>query len=162
MPTAGTGSGNLVLNGGFTNNTYAWSTLNGANLVVYGPNPNGTSPYGSPGYAATNASQSGGSIYQDIPVSVAANQTICATAELVTVNQVTGGGGVFALWLGGGSGAPDNTNITVTNIPNENKWKQVVSCVTATTARTNLRVQVYPTVGGPTIGVDDVATSTFG
>ncbi|MFD0634452.1 hypothetical protein ACFQ9X_25800 [Catenulispora yoronensis] len=82
--------------------------------------------------------------------------TLCSTAEVVTVGTATGGGADIALFMGGGTTESSDKNVT--SLPNGNQWQQIGTCVTATISHTWFRIQISPIAGGPTIGVDDVDT----
>jgi hypothetical protein len=69
---------------------------------------------------------------------------------------------------GGGSGSIALLNMSsstvidagVTNfggLPNNSQWQQTEVCTPTTGAGNNLRVQIYPSVNGKTIGVDAAA-----
>ena len=104
-------------------------------------------------YGATNTSARGGSIWQDLTVSTAAGDTICASAYVRTQAGATGAAGTLALWLLGG--AP-NENGSTAFAGLGNGWGLVRTCVQATGSHSVLRVQLYPKVNGPTVDIDDL------
>jgi hypothetical protein len=141
----------LSQNGGFNNGTAPWSASGSANFAVH----TGSSSYEGSGYAATNASASGDSIRENKTVSIASGDTYCGSAEVSTAGSGSGGSGQFVIWLLGGSSSESST-MSFSGLPGGGQWTPVQTCVTATTAHTSLRIQFYPTVGGPTINVDAV------
>jgi hypothetical protein len=49
-------------------------------------------------------------------------------------------------------------------LSNGGNWSQLQACVESATSHSNLRIQFYPTVGAPTVDIDDVSavlTITF-
>ncbi|HEX3691186.1 MAG TPA: hypothetical protein VHV28_15910, partial [Solirubrobacteraceae bacterium] len=94
-------------------------------------------------------------IIQDIPLKTVAGQTVCASAELRTEYPATGAAGTFTLWLTGGA-AHESGSATYTGLGNGANWSPVQACVEATGSHTNLRVQLYPKPGAPTVEIDDV------
>jgi hypothetical protein len=114
----------------------------------------GTASYDGSRYVSLASTQSGGSIYQDYNVTVSTGHTYCATAQFVTEGAATGGGGDFRIWLLGGT--LESSARTLTNLPNASNWTPASSCVTATSAHSAVRVEFYPTVNGPAVGMDSV------
>jgi hypothetical protein len=151
------------VNGGFNAaGINGWSLLGSVNFTTYGAGDvAGTNPYEGTKYAATNTG-SGGSFYQDIPETINTGDTYCASAEFVTDGNVTGAGGTLSLYLTGGSGGPDGSNISFNGLPGKNNWTPESTCVTATSARSDVRVQVYPQNNTPTLAVDAIDTQARG
>jgi len=114
----------------------------------------GTNAYEGSAYTSVSATQALGSIYQDISRTISPGDTICANAHVVTEGEATNGGGTFSLFLTGGT--VETSNKSLGNLPNGSHWTPVSTCVTATTAHSAVRVQYYPAVGGPAIGIDAV------
>ena len=148
----------LAVNGGFDDGSGApWKIFPGtrSNYSVYGNSPGAPSAYAGSHFGATNTASAGGGIYEDIPLTTSPGETICGSAEVRTEYPNTGASGRFTLWVTGGapsvSGSSDYSGLS-----NGANWSQVQSCVEAATAHTNLRVQFYPTVGSPTVDLDDV------
>src|SRR5579859_558776 len=57
----------------------------------------------------------------------------------------------------GGSANSDSGSVAYSGLGNgSGGWRQYRTCVEATTARSTLRVQFYPTPGSPTTEIDDV------
>ena len=141
----------LAVNGGFEYGSGPWTPYpnTGSNYVVY---TSSTARSGSH-YAATNTAKAGGGIYEDVPLTTAAGQLICGSAWVRTEGSATGASGSFALWLTGE--APHEAGV-VRYGGLGNGWTQVQTCVEATGAHSNLRVQFYPTPGSPTVEIDDV------
>ena len=74
--------------------------------------------------------------------------------------QETGGRGSFVIWLIGGS-SNESGAANFSNLGNGANWEQVSTCVTATTAHTQVRVQFYPAIGSPTVDVDAVVANDY-
>ena len=145
----------LAANAGFETGGSSWAIYpsTGTNFVVY---PNGaTTAHSGSHFAATNTTADAGSIYQDIALNTSAGQTICGSAWVRSEAPQTGASGTFALFLLN-SNATDSGGATFSGLPNGDHWTQVHDCVEATAAHTVLRVQFYPTPGGPTLEIDDV------
>ena len=121
----------------------------GTNFTTYASGAN-TQAYEGNDYGATNTGTPGGSIYQDIPASISAGQSYCASMEAVTDGTATGGGGVLSLWLLGGGGN-ENSTFSFSNLPGGDSWTPGSTCMTATTSHTSVEVQFYPDVNGPTV-----------
>ncbi len=148
----------LAVNGSFDDGNGApWKIYPGtkSNYTIYGNSPGAPPAYAGSHFAAVNTSSSGGGIIQDIPLKTSAGQTVCGSAEVRTEFGNTGAAGKFALWLSGGS--PTNGGATAySGLGNGTNWTQVQTCVEAAGSHTNLRVQFYPTIGSPTVEMDDV------
>lgn len=142
----------LNANGGFNNGMVRWSATSGTNYVTYSA-AQITAPYEGVSFAATNTAAAGGSIFQDTPRTIGAGDTFCVDAQLVTVGNATGAAGSLALWLLGGN-STEVSSYSYSNLPGGNAWSPVKTCVTANTAHSVIRVQLYPTPGSPTVGVD--------
>ena len=107
-------------------------------------------------FAATNTSADAGSIYQDVALSTSPGQTVCGSAWVRSQVPSTGASGVFALFLLG-STATDSGSGQFSGLAfGDDAWTQVHACVEATGSHTTLRIQFYPTPGGPTVEMDDV------
>jgi hypothetical protein len=145
----------LAADGSFETGGSSWAPFPGTNtdFVVYG---NGaTTAHSGTHFAATNTTSDGGGFYQDIALNTSAGQTVCGSAWVRSEAPATGASGAFALFLLG-SAATDGAGANFSGLPNGDHWTQVQDCVEATGAHTTLRVQFYPTPGGPTVEVDDV------
>jgi surface antigen len=152
---ASSSAGNLAVNGGFETGS-AWTPIGGANIANYSSGQvAGESSRDGQRYEATNASQAGGGIYQDVPLSTVPGETICGSAWVRTQSPQTGASGSFVLWLLGGS-YNDSGTVSFSNLGNHGNWTQVQTCVESTIAHTTLRIQFYPSTGAPTLEVDDV------
>jgi len=136
-----------IRNGGFNNGTSYWTRTGSANMVAYGP----SGVYEGDGYGATNAAAAGDSIRQDVALNTTAGHSYCVNAQLRTMGGGSGGSGSLVIWLLG-STASENSSKAFSNLPGD--WTPMDACVTATSSHTTLRVQIYPTAGGPTLGVD--------
>ncbi len=144
----------LSANGGFNSGMNYWNAQPGTNYVAYASADNtGTNPYEGYRFGATNTATAGGSIYQDLLHTVAAGDTFCVSAQLVTVGNTTGAAGALYLYLTG-TNATEQSDATFNGLSGGNSWTPIKTCVTATAAHNNIRVQLYPAVNGPTVGVD--------
>lgn len=148
---------NLVSDGGFNGSAVGWHVTPSTNAVVLNSGDAGVSSFEGSGYMATNASAAGGSLYQDIPTAIATNQTFCASTELTSV-EAAGGGGTFAIWLIGGASTESSIK-DVRNLPSGSDWQLAQVCVMASTPHNSIRVQFYPTVGAPSVGLDDLSVT---
>ena len=68
-----------------------------------------TRPYEGDGFAVTSTSARGGGIYQDISLRVAAGESFCADAEVITAAKRSGASGNMTLWLLGESSNQSST-----------------------------------------------------
>jgi hypothetical protein len=148
----------LAANGGFESGWGPWAALPGTstNYVDYQSGQvAGESARSGSHYGATNTSTTGGGIYQDVPLSAAPGQVVCASAWVRTQAPATGGNGSFVVWLLGGS-YNENGVASFTGLSNGANWRQVQTCVSASTGHSALRIQLYPQPNGPTVDIDDV------
>ena len=148
----------LAVNGSFDDGSGApWKIYPGSksNYTIYGNSPGAPPAYAGSHFAAINTASSGGGLIQDIPLKTSAGQTVCGSAELRTEFGATGASGRFTLWLVGGA-AHESGSTGYSGLGNGTNWTQVQTCVEATGSHTSLRVQFYPTVGSPTVEMDDV------
>ncbi len=144
----------LAVNGGFENGSANWQVWPGSNFTTYQSGVTGNDPYQGSKFAATNTQQSGGGIYQDIPLTVNPGDTFCASSEVVTQGSGGGAGGSFYLFLDGGT--TESGSQSFSNLPGGDNWLPEQMCVTATMAHSSLRVQFYPTPNTPTLLMDAV------
>jgi hypothetical protein len=144
-----------AVNGGFNTLWADWSWWPGTNVAFYPSGQGGSIAYEGNGYFATNSHDPNQSVYQDIPTNIITGDRYCASAEVTSADS-TGAGVTLALWLTGGSGNEAGMQ-TVTSLPGNGNWKLVQACVQATGAHSAIRVQFYPIVGGPTVGIDAVS-----
>jgi hypothetical protein len=107
-------------------------------------------------FAATNTTADAGSIYQDVALNTSVGQTVCGSAWVRSQVPDTSASGTLALFLLG-STATDSGGGQFGGLGFGNDaWTQVHGCVEATGTHTTLRIQLYPTPGGPTVEMDDV------
>ncbi|MFI6401481.1 CHAP domain-containing protein [Streptomyces sp. NPDC050548] len=144
----------LSANGGFNGGTGYWNLATGTSFTTYAAADNvGTNPYEGGRFGATNTNTSGGSIYQDLPRTINAGDTFCAEVEVNTVGNTSGASGMLAIHLTGTNTTETSTD-QFAGLPGGNSWTPVKTCVTATAVHSNVRVQLFPSVGSPTVGVD--------
>ncbi len=145
-----------IQNGGFNNGGQGWTLGAGTQWAGYTAASGLNQPFEGTSFLATNAPVSGGSVYQDIAVPVAAGQQYCFSAEVATQTGSSPASGTFALWLVGNSG-----NEAAAAYPSGlpiNSWTKIGSCITATGPHDYMRIQYYPNplpAGGTTV-IDDV------
>ena len=152
----------LVENGGFNAGTADWEVGSGTNFAVYvNGQVTGTNAYEGNSFGATNAPSEGASVHEDIPMTINSGETYCASAEMVTAGEASGGGASLAIWLIGGS-SNEGSSYVFSNLPGGNSWTPGSTCVTATEPHTDLRIQIYPDYNGPTIAFDAVDTQAKG
>ena len=153
----------LTQNGGFESGPAPWQVGSNSNYVVYANGqiaPNDVAFAGSH-YAATNTSAPGGGFYQDITgQSISPGDTVCGSARVRDQLQETGAQGSFVIWLIGGS-SNESGVANFSNLGNGANWQPVSTCVTASTAHTQVRVQFFPTPGTPTLDVDAVVANDY-
>ncbi len=148
----------LAVNGGFTNGTANWTAYGNTYFLTSNTtDAAGTSPYeGSMPFAVTQTVSSGGSIYQYIPMTITAGNTYCMSAEVTTDGTGSGAGGSMVMFLNG-TNPQESAQANFSNLPGNNVWTPVQTCMTATSSHTGITVQFYPTVGPPTAPFLDVA-----
>jgi hypothetical protein len=151
----------LAVNGSFEDGGGPWRLYPGtrSNYSVYAKAPGAPPAYAGTHFAATNTSSAGGGIIQDIALKTVAGQTVCGSAELRTEYPATGASGIFALWLTGGA-AHESGSTAYAGLGDGANWSPVQACVEATGSHTNLRLQLYPKPGAPTVEIDDVNVET--
>ncbi len=153
----------LTQNGSFESGPAPWLVGSSSNYVVYanGQLASNDVAFAGTHYAATNTSAPGGGFYQDMTgQSVSPGDTVCGSARVRDQLQETGGRGSFVIWLIGGS-SNESGVANFSNLGNGANWEQVSTCVTATTAHTQVRVQFYPAIGSPTVDVDAVVANDY-
>ncbi len=147
----------LAINGSFENGGGPWTPYPdaGSNYSVYSDTEPGDAALSGSHVGATNAASAGGGIYEDVPLSTTPGDTVCGSAWLRTEGTATGASGSFALWLTGGSDHEAGV-AGYSGLGNGGDWREVQTCVEATTSHTTLRIQFYPDPGSPTVEIDDV------
>ena len=148
----------FTVNGSFEAGATPWQFIGSTNFVVYanGQLAANDTAYDGTHYAATNTVSAGGGVYQDTTgLSIYPGDTFCGSAYVRNQLQGTGASGAFVIWLLGG-GSSENSTDVFNQLGNGANWDQVSTCVTATTAHTQVRVQFYPAPNSPTLDMDDV------
>ncbi|MEV4511275.1 hypothetical protein AB0K00_20155 [Dactylosporangium sp. NPDC049525] len=125
----------------------------GTTAYQYGNGETATTAYEGPTYGSISTTLSGGGIYQDKAVAVAAGDTFCASAEVVTAGA---GNGSITLTVHLIGGVTESSSKQLVGVPGNNGWTPISACVTATGAHTTVRTQFYPGVNGPAMGIDAV------
>jgi hypothetical protein len=145
----------LVANGGFNVSAAGW-TIDGAgsHYVRYASGSGGSTAYEGGGWLAANAPASGGSVISDRAIAIKTGETYCVSAQLTTAGSGIGGQAALALWfMGDGSNEGSSKNVA---LHNDSVWTPATTCLTAHSAHSTVRVQIYPRAAGPTIGIDAV------
>jgi len=145
---------NLIKNSDFGQGGSNWSRTGGSTNFSVTSNNAGTTPYEGNQFLSTNTQDSGGSVYQDVPLTINAGDTICASTMLTSVGTGSGSSGNVTLWVNG-----NGSSINYNNIPGNNIWKPYKVCNTASSSATTFRFQVYPGVNSPTVGVDTIVAN---
>ena len=145
----------LVNNGDFSRpGSGRWRRAGDAHFAVDPAGKLATS-YAGNGFAVTSASGAGGGIYQDIALPVSAGESFCADAEVVTAGARSGAAGSLTIWLRGTS-PTQSSRIDFGPLPGHSQWTPVSTCVTATSAHSDIRVQFYDDPGRTKLGIDAV------
>ncbi len=144
------GSGDLVVNGGMESG--GWPVLAaGTNVANYttGQVP-GESARSGRRYLATNTPSSGGSVYQDIGLKPgSAEHVLRHRVGAHAVPTAPGARGTMCCGSGFGGSYNDSGSVRFSGLGNGSNWRQVSTCVQATTAHSFMRVQFYPDPGYP-------------
>jgi hypothetical protein len=148
----------LGVNPGFEAGGIGWNVFANlpTNFVVYssGQVPGESARSGSR-YAALNTATVGGGVYQNIAFRPTAGSEFCASTWVRTQAPQEGASGQFVIWLLGGAFV-ESRAVSFSGLSNGSDWRQIEACVTAATAHTSIRVQLFPTPGSPTVQLDDV------
>ena len=149
-------AGNLVVQGRFADQGgHGWqvshsrrATESAGRLVVgqYG---------GGSGLALAATRAFGGGVYQDISLPVSEGESFCADAEVVTAGARSGARGTMTLKLLGDSPG-EESSVTFGPLPGRNQWTGVSSCVWATRAHSDVRIQFSNAPTTPRLLIDDV------
>src|SRR5580658_7993950 len=110
-----------------------WTAAPHSNFATLPAHVTATGPYAGARFAATNTTAAGGGIYEDVPMSITAGESICAGAEVVSVGRRPGARGAMTIWLLGG-GAPEDASAGFGPLPSGDAWSPVTDCTTAVTA----------------------------
>jgi hypothetical protein len=150
----------LVHDGGFNHQgPGAWrktgKTRFGIEMVGALAKKPATEPYEGSGFAVTKNIASGGGIYQDVSFPVQAGDSFCADAQVVTVGADSGAKGAMSLWLLGDS-KTQSAKARFGPLPGKDEWRPVSTCVTATGAHSDIRIQFYDIPGRVRLGIDAV------
>ena len=148
----------LVLDGGFNHRGLgAWHKTSHSRFGVEMTRTikQATVPYEGYGFAVTRSSAPGAGIYQDIPFPVSVGDSFCADAEVVTAGVYSGAVGTMSLWLLGGSQS-QSAKAHFGPLRGKNQWTAVSSCLTATSAHSDIRIQFYDAPHTPQLGIDAV------
>ena len=145
----------MAANGGFETGAGPWAPYPGTSTLYSAFASGATSAHSGAEFGATNTTDTGGGIYQDVAASTSAGQTVCGSAWVQTEAPASGASGTFALFALGGSAA-DGGGANFSGLGNSDAWAQTQTCTEATGAHSLVRVQFYPAPNGPTLVMDDV------
>ena len=152
-------SKSFAVNGSFSDGWGPWQSEPDTNYIDYSNGQQNLLENSRDGtnYGAVNTSESGGGIYQDITgLTINPGDTYCASAFVRTQYPGTGANGIFALWMT--DNKIEGSQISFGNLGNLNNWTPVQTCMTASVAHSDLRIQLYPGVNAGTVDIDDVST----
>jgi len=146
----------LVEDGGFKlGDPGGWRTESDTHFAVARTGELGTRPYAGNGFGAVSTTVSGGGIYQDISLPIRAGDSFCADAEVVSAGKRPKAWGTMTVWLLGDT-APESSSIGFGPLPGKSQWTPKSTCVTATRAHADLRIQFYDDPRTSTLGLDVV------
>jgi hypothetical protein len=148
----------VAQNGGFESGLAPWQVGGSTGFAIYanGQIAAGDTALAGTHYAAMNTTSPGGGIFQDVTgLTIEPGDTYCGNAELRDQLQETGAAGSFVIWLIGGT-SNESGIYNFSQLGTGSNWQRASTCVTATTAHTQVRIQFYPTPGTPTVDVDAV------
>jgi hypothetical protein len=147
--------GDLVDQGGFAGQSgRGWQVTHSRR----GIEPAGKLVVGQPGggdFGPADATARGGAISQDISISVKDGESFCADAEVVTAGARSGARGTMTLKLLGGSQG-EQSAVTFGPLPGRTQWTHVSTCVSASRAHSELRIQFSHAPTTPKFFIDDV------
>lgn len=145
---------NRLTNPGFEDNNHvgSWTVSLGDYLTITDPVAAHTGVRFLSARASSDVPPN--SLSQDVAVELAAGQTARAS---IWIRALDGPGSVtLALW---GLGAEQESNNTSQIISPGDGWQRLEVTLTATAARSSLRVELYLPVGGTGFAIDDAALS---
>ena len=146
----------LVRDGGLNHaDGGGWRTERGSRFAIMSRGRIGTRPYEGNGFGMMSTSLAGGGIYQDISFAVTAGESFCADAEVVTAGRRSKGRGIMTIWLLGTT-ARESSQVKFGPLPGGNRWTSRSTCVTATRAHSDIRIQFYDDPKTPPVGIDAV------
>lgn len=146
----------FVENGGFNNHGSAgWHKTASTWFKSEAAGNLGTGAYEGNEFGATATTVRGGGIYQEVLLPIAAGESLCADAEVVTAAAHPGAAGVMALTLLGKS--PSQASLVPFGpLGARGKWTPVSTCVTSASRHAGFRIEFYDLPGTPALGIDAV------
>ena len=111
----------MAANGGFETGAGPWAPYPGTSTLYSAFASGATSAYSGAEFGATNTTDTGGGIYQDVAASTSAGQTVCGSAWVQTEAPASGASGTFALFALGGSAA-DGGGANFSGLGNSDAW----------------------------------------
>jgi Carbohydrate binding domain len=131
---------NLLLDGGFEGGGIGWQAFPQPGVTVNIANYSNSSAFDGSRYEEANTSVDAGSIYQDVPVDMAAGQsaTFSMWARIRPGVAVSGQAVNLCLWALTSSPTSACQRVTLTNT-----WQQLQATATMATTTTTLRAQLY-------------------
>jgi len=155
-------SPNLLTAGSFEQSTAGWQKLVPAGGIVNWANYNTAAgapapAYDGTGYLAFNTNIAGGSVFQDVPVTVGTGGTYEASVFLSS--QSGPASGTFCLW----SLASSNTDLcSAYNVNSATGYQNYILVFSVPQQTSTLRFQVYPTANGGTTDMDTASLTRIG
>jgi hypothetical protein len=155
---------NLLEDGGFGASGVGWSTLPASGGSMNFATYSNSGAHDGRSYAEANSSLDGGSIYQDVAVNMAQNQsaTLSMWVRLAPGTAVAGQSADLCVWALVGS----NTSACESKALTE-EWQQLQATVTMPAATSKLRAQVYIPANinvdfdGATLGAPQTADAAY-
>jgi len=155
-------SPNLLTAGSFEQSTAGWQKLIPSGGIVNWANYNTAAgapapAYDGTGYLAFNTNIGGGSVFQDVPVTVGTGGTYEASVFLSS--QSGPASGTFCLW----SLASSNTDLcSAYNVNSATGYQNYILVFSVPQQTGALRFQVYPTANGGTTDMDTASLTRIG
>jgi len=148
-------AGDLVAEGGFADHggrgrqtSPSWRGIESADKLAVGP-------YGGSSFGLADTTTLGGGVYQDISFPVKGGESFCADAEAVTAGARSGARGTMTLKLLGESRG-EESSVAFGPLSGRNQWTRVSTCVSATRAHSDLRIQFSDAPTTPRLLIDGV------
>jgi hypothetical protein len=142
---------NLLTDGGFEGGGQGWQTLPVGGGTVNIANYSGSSAHDGTHYEESNTSTNGGSLYQDVPVSMSTGQSATFSMWTRLAPGVTPHGQSVNLCLWALTSPPTAAcqSVTLTS-----SWQQLMATATVPTTTGTLRAQLYMAGTGSNIDFD--------
>ncbi|PYC74482.1 hypothetical protein C7C46_24010 [Streptomyces tateyamensis] len=155
---------NMLTSGTFEGSIAGWQKLVPAGGIVNWANYNTLAgapapAYDGTGYLATNTNIVGGSVYQDVPITLGSSGTVEASVFLSS--QSGPATGTFCLW-GLISGSNPISTCSGYSVNSSTGYGNYILITQIPVGVTTLRFQIYPTANGGTTDLDDASLFQIG